>query len=113
MLSVEMIVNAISVAILAGLALLPFVNVVVGTVVGGSVAGPIGFCIGALLALLITAIEVMLLQNGPRLAVPAPNPMRLVGPTALGRAIVNLADWRRSTSPIAAEPGKGRQQQAA
>jgi len=100
MLSAELIVNGISIVILAGLALVPFVNVLVGTVVGGSLAGPIGLSVGALLALLITAVEVTLLQNRILFTAHAANPMKI-----LGTAIVSLAEWRRHRSR--ATPGQG------
>ncbi|MGH6740027.1 MAG: hypothetical protein ACREDY_13525, partial [Bradyrhizobium sp.] len=101
---------------LAGLALVPLVNVVVGAVIGGSLAGLVGLSVGALLALLITAVEVTLLQNTTSFADQAADPMKI-----LGTAIVRLAEWRRLRSRAAidqeansAEPSaKYRHQQAA
>jgi hypothetical protein len=90
MLLAEVIVNGISIVLLAGLALVPFVNVVVGAVVGGSLAGPVGLSVGGLLALLITAVEVNLLQNRTSFTDQAANQIKI-----LGTAIVSLAEWRR------------------
>jgi hypothetical protein len=98
MLSIEVIVNGISIVILASLTLVPFVNVVVGTVVGGSLAGAVGLSVGALLALLITAVEVVLLQSRTSFTDQAANPMKI-----LGTAIVSLAEWRRHRSRTATD----------
>jgi hypothetical protein len=86
----ELVVNGIAVVILAALSLLPFVNVAVGTIVGGSLAGPLGLCVGAVLALLITAAEVRFLQSDSSSAAPSADAGSALNAPGLSRVI----DWR-------------------
>lgn len=55
-----MLLNAIAALVLAGMMLVPFVNVFVGAVVGAGLAGGPGALFGIVVALLITAAEVLL-----------------------------------------------------
>jgi hypothetical protein len=55
-----MLLDAIATVILAGLMLIPLVNVVVGGVVGAGLAGPLGGITGILLAIAIAALETWL-----------------------------------------------------
>jgi hypothetical protein len=55
-----MLLDAIAAAILAGLMLIPFLNLVVGAVVGAGLAGPFGGLAGILLAIAIAAAETWL-----------------------------------------------------
>jgi hypothetical protein len=110
----ELIVNGISIVILAALALLPFVNFAVGTIVGGSLAGPVGLCVGALIALLITAAEVKLLQSGTSLASPSAGAMKIIEAVRLNRTIVSLADRRLSMARLASwRSAKSQEREAA
>jgi hypothetical protein len=96
MASGELIANMVAALILAGMMFLPFVNILVGGVVGGGVGGFGGFFGGALLALLLTAVEVWLLRRAPMSA--AESEMRTQPQPAarhFTRAIVNLGDWRQ------------------
>jgi hypothetical protein len=52
-----MLLNALATLVLFGMMLVPFVNIIVGAVVGGGLAGPQGMTFGILLALSITAAE--------------------------------------------------------
>lgn len=52
-----MLVDAIASVILAGMMLIPLINLIVGIIVGAAVAGPAGIVLGVLLALAITAAE--------------------------------------------------------
>lgn len=52
-----MLVDAIASVILAGMMLIPLINLIVGTIVGASVAGAPGIVVGVLLALGITAAQ--------------------------------------------------------
>ncbi|HEY7670108.1 MAG TPA: hypothetical protein VH852_05665 [Hyphomicrobium sp.] len=52
-----MLLDAIAAAILAGLMLIPLVNVVVGGVAGAGLFGPLGCFIGVMLAFVIMGIE--------------------------------------------------------
>lgn len=52
-----LVVDAIATVILAGLMLVPIVNVIVGGVVGAGLAGPLGGVLGILLAIAVTALE--------------------------------------------------------
>lgn len=55
-----MLLDAIATVILAGLMLIPLVNVIVGGVLGAGLAGPLGGVLGILLAVAITALETWL-----------------------------------------------------
>jgi hypothetical protein len=55
-----MLLDAIATVILAGLMLIPLVNVIVGGVLGAGLAGPLGGVVGILLAIAITALETWL-----------------------------------------------------
>jgi hypothetical protein len=55
-----MLLDAIATVILAGLMLLPLLNVVVGGVAGAGLLGPLGGLAGILLAIAITALETWL-----------------------------------------------------
>jgi hypothetical protein len=55
-----LLVDAIATVILAGLMLVPIVNVIAGGVVGAGLAGPLGGVIGILLAIGVTALETWL-----------------------------------------------------
>ncbi len=52
-----MLLDAIATVMLAGLMLVPLLNVIVGGVGGAGLAGPVGGIIGILLAIAITALE--------------------------------------------------------
>jgi len=52
-----MLVDAIASVILAGMMLIPLINLIVGTIVGASVAGAPGIVVGVLLALGITVAQ--------------------------------------------------------
>ncbi len=58
-----MLPNAIATVILAGMMLIPFVNVVVAAIVGAGLAGPFGSLFGILLAVAITAAETTIAQR--------------------------------------------------
>ncbi len=55
-----MLLDAIATAILAGLMLIPIVNIVVGAVVGAGLVGPLGAIAGVLLAIGIAGLEIWL-----------------------------------------------------
>jgi hypothetical protein len=55
-----MLLDAIATVILAGLMLIPLVNVIAGGVVGAGLLGPLGGAIGILLAIAITGLETWL-----------------------------------------------------
>jgi hypothetical protein len=55
-----MLLDAIATVILAGLMLIPLVNVIVGGVLGAGLAGPLGGVVGILLAIAVTALETWL-----------------------------------------------------
>jgi hypothetical protein len=55
-----MLLDAIATVILAGLMLLPLLNVIVGGVVGAGLLGPLGGLAGIVLAIAITALETWL-----------------------------------------------------
>lgn len=96
MWDVELLVNAIATAIIVGLAMVPLVNLAVGTIVGGSLAGSAGFFIGGLLALAVTAIQLSLLQR-PSASVAATQ--RII---ASQRKVVSFAARRRKSASKAA-----------
>ena len=52
-----MLVDAIASLILAGMMLIPLINLFVGIIAGAAVAGPAGMVVGIVLALCITAVE--------------------------------------------------------
>lgn len=56
----SMLLDAIATVILAGLMLVPLINVIVGGVAGAGLLGPLGAVAGVLLALGITWLEVWL-----------------------------------------------------
>ena len=97
MASSEFIANTVAALILAGMMFLPFVNILVGSVVGGGLAGFAGFFGGALLAATLTAVEIWLLRRAPVTteaeAEMQPEPQAKA--RSLGRSIVSLADWRQ------------------
>jgi hypothetical protein len=97
MASGELIANMVAALILAGMMFLPVVNIVVGSVVGGSLEGFAGFFGGALLALALTAVEMWLLRRAP-FSPPENEAQAQSQFTArhhLNRAIVSLGDWRQ------------------
>ncbi len=55
-----MLLDAIATVILAGMMLVPLVNVIVGGVLGAGLAGPLGGVVGILLAIAVTALETWL-----------------------------------------------------
>lgn len=63
MISTDLILNALAVALLAGMMFLPLINIVVGTVLGGGLSGYVGALVGVLIALVITGVEVVLLRG--------------------------------------------------
>lgn len=96
MTAAELTVNAIAAAFLAGLALVPIVNLVVGAFVGASVAGPFGVLVGTGSAVLITALEITLLRVSDWGQVSAASGL---APEASGDAskrdtVVPLAQWQ-------------------
>lgn len=96
MWDVELLVNAIATVIIVGLAMVPLVNLAVGTIVGGSIAGSAGFFIGGLLAVAVTAIQFFLLQ---RPSAPVAATQRLI---ASQRKVVSIAARRRKSAVKAA-----------
>lgn len=93
----EFIANAVAALILAGMMFLPFVNILVGSVVGGGLGGFAGFFGGALLALILTGVEVRLLRRAPLSTAAEDQARTPPQPTVrhFSRAIVSLADWRQ------------------
>jgi hypothetical protein len=92
----EFIANTVAAFILAGMMFLPFVNILVGSVVGGGLGGVAGFLSGASLAVLLTAFEVWLLRREPltvEAAAKIPAQHAQSGP--FSRTIVSLTDWRQ------------------
>jgi hypothetical protein len=105
----ETIVNSIAVFILAGMMLLPLVNLFVGAIVGAGVSGAVGLFAGALLAFLIMAVEVALLRaRDQQLAADAARtqPRALIPSGNLSRAIVSLAEWRHRRLGLAIARGR-------
>lgn len=85
----ELITNGLASVILAGLMVVPFLNILVGSIIGAGVAGLPGLLIGAVLALVITAgwIAIMRGSRGtPRHRVAEVSP-----PSPAAR---ELPDWR-------------------
>ncbi len=105
----ETIVNSIAVFILAGMMLLPLVNLFVGAIVGAGVSGTIGLFAGALLAFLIMAVEIALLRARDRqpTADADQTQQRAMFPSGnLSRAIVSLAEWRQRRMGFAIARGR-------
>jgi hypothetical protein len=102
MLSVDFIANAVAALVLAGMMFLPFVNILVGGVVGGCLAGFAGIFGGAAFAVLLTAVEVWLLRVTVITSKPAVEP---VG-QADGRPLQLAGGWL-SASPLPAEQVPG------
>ncbi|MEO8419840.1 MAG: hypothetical protein ABI457_01480 [Hyphomicrobium sp.] len=73
--------DAIALVILAGMMLIPFVNIVVGVIVGAGVGGMFGAVAGLSLAVLVMAAEKLI---GHRLGLFDPRPERVA--TALPQA---------------------------
>jgi hypothetical protein len=85
-------VDAIATVILAGLMLVPIVNVIVGGVVGGGLAGPLGGAFGILLAIAVTALETWIadrlgLRDLRQEIVEAPGPVADEAVAAIERTI--------------------------
>jgi hypothetical protein len=90
----ELIANTLASVILTGLMFVPFLNILVGSVVGAGVAGYFGLLSGAALAIMITGGEVALMRRSPRgeqAAGPVPLPSAA---RPLSRVITDLADLR-------------------
>ena len=91
----ETIANSVAVFILAGMLLLPLINIFVGAIVGAGVSGAFGFLAGVLLAFLIMVVEIAMLRADDHQlpAEAAQSRLRAVLPTRnLSRVIVNLSD---------------------
>ena len=95
MWSVETVANTLAVAMLTGLALIPFINFIVGTVVGASFAGLAGLAVGAVVAALITVIELSI----PRVLVRRADPEACSGGTTLG-IDKGISDGRAEWHPV-------------
>ena len=101
MATFDFLANALATVLIVGLALVPFANLAVGTIIGGAAGGAAGFFIGGLLAVLVTAIEVILLQR-PRESIEATRQFVFVSaPRATSRATLNLATRRRDRQAAA------------
>jgi hypothetical protein len=121
----ETILNSIAICILAGMMLLPLVNLFVGAIVGAGVSGTFGLFSGALLAFLIMVVEIVWLRARRRqLATGADEtqPRTLLPSRTLSRVIVNLSEWRhlrmglgvrRNLNSAPREPLEGDLRQAA
>ncbi len=95
MASGEFIANTVAALILTGMMFLPFVNILVGSVVGGGLGGFAGFFGGALLAGVLTAFEVWMLQRQPLMGTADIPSQSRAKPRHFSRASVSLADWRQ------------------
>ena len=93
-----MLLDAIATVILAGLMLIPLVNVIVGGVLGAGLAGPLGGVIGILLAVAITALETWL-ADCLGLRDLRPEPVEAAEPTA-GEATLISERTIRTGPPV-------------
>jgi hypothetical protein len=91
---VELIANTLASVILAGMMFVPFLNVLVGSVVGAGLAGYFGLLSGAAIAIMITAGEVALMQHSTRGERAAGQVSLAAAPRPWGRAINDFADLR-------------------
>lgn len=68
MIDAEFVTNTVAALILAGMLLIPLVNLLVGACVGGSIGGFAGLAAGMLIGAAITFAEIVL-TRGPRTSV--------------------------------------------